>query len=122
MKLTIEDPYRIRIAPEIIGSFENDFAYFGVSPSRKDFSVMPVLYMTAFGAEYDRLDGKRIPANGETRTLFRRFFSHIDASRIGEGGRIVIPEKVRETFWLVPGEILEARVVGQRMIISPDVQ
>ena len=121
MKLTIDDHYRIKIPAEIIPVFRDGFAYVGVPAKRKDFSVMPVDYITSFGEEYKRLKMEHIGSNTDIRALMRTFFSHIAFTRVESGGRIVVPEKVRTAFWLVPGEVLEAKVVGQRMIISPNV-
>jgi len=122
MKIRIEDQYRIRIAPEIRAGFDDNLAYFAVSPNKRDFSIMTADYLFSFGLEYKRLKGKYMNPNAEMKTLIRSFLSRVHVSRIEKDSRIAIPLKIREELWLIQGEVLEARVVGQRMIISQGAQ
>jgi bifunctional DNA-binding transcriptional regulator/antitoxin component of YhaV-PrlF toxin-antitoxin module len=122
MKLRVDDHYRIVVPRGIRPNFDDDIVYFGILPDEKRVSVMPFLYVSTVLGECERRYGEHLMTNPQTSDFFRKFTSKIDSSRIEENSRVVIPENTREVLWLVKNELLEARIVGQRMIIGQGAQ
>jgi len=122
MEMQVDDHYRIRIPMQIRDSFSDNFAYFLLLDDKKQASVMPIVYLDATAKEYERTHGEHIMANVETGFFFRTFFSGLDLAEIEKNHLVVVPERTRGELGLARNNIIEARVVGQRMIITPASQ